>query len=116
LVNALKFTLEAGKITVSVHRSRDDQGGVEIAVADSGVGMTREEIKVAITRFGRLRNTETLAVPGTGLGLPLSIDLTELHGGRLEIESEKGVGTTIIVHFPHERILETPPDELSVGG
>ncbi len=113
VVNALKFTLNAGEVKVSVQRTED---GVQVSVADNGVGMTPDEIKVAVTRFGRLRNSETQAVPGTGLGLPLSIDLTELHGGTLEVESEKGVGTRIIVVFPHDRILEAPPDEVSVRG
>lgn len=113
LVNALKFTLKAGEVTIAVRKSED---GVEISVADNGVGMTEEEVKIAVTRFGRLRNSETQAVPGTGLGLPLSIDLTELHGGELQIASDKGIGTTIVVLFPHDRILEEPSDELSVGG
>lgn len=109
VVNALKFTPDGGRVTIS---SKLTGSGVEIDISDTGIGMTSEEIDVAITRFGRLKNSDTLAVPGTGLGLPLSIDLTELHGGRLEIESEKGAGTKIAVTFPLERIVELPSDEV----
>ena len=67
--------------------------------------MDEDEIKIAVTRFGRVEGPTAASQPGTGLGLTLAIDLTGLHGGRVTIDSKKGDGTTITVSLPVERDL-----------
>ena len=67
--------------------------------------MDATEIETAVTRFGQVASTWNRKHPGTGLGLPLAIGLMELHGGRLFIDSEKGVGTVATVCLPPSRIL-----------
>jgi PAS domain S-box-containing protein len=107
LVNALKFSHPGGRVEIVL---RNVSGAIAIAVVDHGIGMDADEVKLAMTRFGQVASAWTRKHDGTGLGLPLSIGLTELHGGTLSIRSTKGVGTTVTVTFPRERsqILPTP--------
>ena len=102
LSNALKFTAEGGSVKLRVFPSRD---GLTVAVSDTGIGMTAEQIPIALARFGQIDSKLSRRHTGTGLGLPLSKHLVELHGGRLEIASEAGVGTTVTLRFPVERSL-----------
>ena len=106
LVNALKFSHAAGRVEIVL---RNVGGAVAIAVVDHGIGMDADEVKLAMTRFGQVASAWTRKHDGTGLGLPLSIGLTELHGGTLAIRSTKGVGTTVTVTFPRERSQLTTP-------
>ena len=76
-----------------------------IRVSDTGIGMASEDIPKALSPFGQLESARTRRYPGTGLGLPLSKALIELHGGELRIESEAGKGTTVIVTLPAARVL-----------
>jgi signal transduction histidine kinase len=69
--------------------------------------MTAEEIPVALNRFGQIDNRLSRRYEGAGLGLPLAKHLVELHGGILEIESERGAGTKVTVVFPPERVDQT---------
>ncbi|GEM_PF-1683496 len=100
LTNAIKFSQRGGEIDIVL---RYDSGAVAIAVSDHGIGMDAAEIELAMTRFGQVASTWSRRHPGTGLGLPLAIGLTELHGGTLTIRSIKGAGTTVTVAFPPER-------------
>ncbi|HZS83651.1 MAG TPA: MHYT domain-containing protein [Stellaceae bacterium] len=102
LSNAVKFTPDGGEVSVSAFRTAQ---GVAIAVADTGIGIAAEDIPRALERFGQIENTLSRKYEGTGLGLPLSKRLIELHGGTLKLESEVGVGTTITVSFPAERLV-----------
>ncbi len=106
LSNAVKFTADDGEIKVSMRWN--DQGGLAIEVKDTGIGIAKEDIPKAMAQFGRVENQ---SVPrerqGAGLGLPLVAAMTDLHGGRLTLESEPGVGTTAVVHLPAERIVNT---------
>jgi PAS domain S-box-containing protein len=111
LVNAVKFSHPGGKVDIVL---RAVGGGVSIAVIDHGIGMDPTEVKLAMTRFGQVASTWTRKHDGTGLGLPLAIGLTELHGGTLAIHSTKGVGTTVTVTFPRER--SQPLTEAASGG
>lgn len=106
LSNAIKFT-EAGG-TASVSASLDHAGGIALSVADSGIGMSREGLLVALTPFGQVENSYARRFEGTGLGLPLTKALAELNGGRLEIESVPGHGTTVWIKFGPDRTV--PPD------
>ncbi len=96
--NAIKFTQPGGSITIIAHRVAD--GGTAITVRDTGVGMSEEEIAVALTPFGQVDSSRTRWREGTGLGLPISRALVELHGGTLEIRSQKSVGTEVSVYLP----------------
>jgi len=103
LSNAVKFTPEGGRVTVSGRRSQD--GCVVLAVADSGIGMTDEEMVIALEPFGQVDSTLSRVTEGTGLGLPLARRLIELHGGTLVLKSLKGHGTTVEVTIPATRVV-----------
>lgn len=101
--NAVKFTDEGGRITLKGGIDKDDC--LYVAITDNGIGMTPDEIAVALTPFGQAGSTMTRSHEGTGLGLPLVKSLMELHKGELIIDSEKDVGTTVTLRFPAERTL-----------
>jgi two-component system, cell cycle sensor histidine kinase PleC len=105
LSNAVKFTPEGGEVTVSIERPRD--GGLAIVIADTGIGMSEDEIAIALEPFRQVENTLTKKFEGTGLGLPIARRLVELHNGRLEIASAKNLGTTIRAYLPPDRIITT---------
>ncbi len=96
--NAIKFTLPGGTVLVEGMRLAD--GGVLALVRDTGVGMTEEELKVALTPFGQVDGGKSRWREGTGLGLPIAKALVELHGGELEVHSVKGQGTEVAVILP----------------
>ena len=100
--NAIKFTPAGG--AVEVGGSRLVCGGYAVTVRDSGIGMSREDILKALTPFGQVQNKMTATHAGTGLGLPLAKAMLELHGGQLEIDSEPGRGTFIMLKFPASRV------------
>lgn len=102
LSNAVKFTAEMGRI--SVRAGIDEDGGIVLAVTDTGVGIAPEDIAVALMPFGRVVSPGMTAPEGTGLGLPLVRALVECHGGRLVLDSEPGRGTTVCVHIPKYRL------------
>jgi len=104
LGNAIKFTPSGGRVSVVARRLAD---GLELAVIDTGIGMSPEHLAIALTPFGQVANEFTRTHDGTGLGLPLVKSLAELHGATLRIESDLGVGTTVRVIFPAGRIVET---------
>ncbi|WP_423416229.1 HAMP domain-containing sensor histidine kinase [Hyphomicrobium sp. B1] len=96
--NALKFTQATGIVEVIAHRSVS--GGTIIAIRDSGLGMTAEEIDIAMTPFGQVDSGRSRWREGVGLGLPIAKALVELHGGVIEIRSKKGSGTDVVMAFP----------------
>jgi signal transduction histidine kinase len=100
--NAIKFTPAGGFVEVA--GAVLPSGDYAITVRDSGVGMNKDDIVKALTPFGQIQNKMTATHNGTGLGLPLAKAMLELHGGRLEIESEPGRGTMIVLTFPASRI------------
>ena len=102
LANAVKFTPQGGRVTLSFAAS---PAAAVFAVTDTGIGMSPEEIAVATKPFHQIENALVKRYEGVGLGLSLAKHMTEMHGGTLEIESEKGVGTTVRVVLPAERIL-----------
>lgn len=101
MTNAIKFTPPGGKVCLRVEMT--DMGLHRLSVMDTGIGMDDEELKKAMTQFGQIGRGKLFKHEGTGLGLPLSKSLAELHGGDFVIESEKGVGTTVSVIFPKMR-------------
>ncbi|MCA1941606.1 MAG: PAS-domain containing protein, partial [Caenispirillum bisanense] len=105
LSNAIKFTDIGG--SVSVAACLRDDGRLAIRVADTGIGMTAEDLDKAMEPFGQVDSRLARRYEGTGLGLPLTKALVVQHGGDLEAESAPGVGTAITAIFPAERVL--PP-------
>ena len=103
LANAIKFTPRGGKVRLIAFT---DEKEFIVQVADTGIGMAKEDIPRALERFGQLDSDLNRKYEGTGLGLPLTKKLAELHGGRLEIESELCVGTKVTVAFPADRLVE----------
>jgi signal transduction histidine kinase len=103
LSNAVKFTLEGGHVRVSASVSVQ---GVSIAVADTGIGMSPEQIPVALESFRQIDSKISRKYDGTGLGLPLTRHLVDLHGGSMMIESKPNRGTTVTVVLPRERLVE----------
>ena len=102
LSNAIKFTPRGGAVRLIAYV---DEREFVVQVADTGIGMAKEDIPRALERFGQLDSDLNRKYEGTGLGLPLTKKLAELHGGRLEIESELCVGTKVTVAFPSERLI-----------
>ncbi len=102
LSNAVKFTTQAGRVDVTV--TSDEKTGATIRVSDTGIGIAPEDISKALAPFGQIDTGLDHPPEGTGLGLPLSKALAELHDGTLKIVSELGVGTTVEVNLPAERI------------
>ena len=103
LSNATKFTGPAGSIRLSAGRSAE--GGIALAISDTGIGMTSSEVEVALQPFRQVDNALSRRYEGTGLGLPLAQRLVELHGGELRIESAPGQGTTVAILLPADRLL-----------
>jgi signal transduction histidine kinase len=96
LSNAIKFTPAGGRILVTADRAGDM---IRLRVADTGIGMTAEEIRLAMQPFYQVDNGITRRYQGTGLGLPLTKSLVDLHDGRMEIESAPKKGTTVSVYL-----------------
>ena len=104
LSNAAKFTPAGGRITVS--SEIDGEGYFRLSVTDTGVGLERDEIERALSPFGQVNANLDRTASGAGLGLTLVGALIRLHGGRLEIFSQKGIGTTATLIFPPSRVPE----------
>jgi signal transduction histidine kinase len=105
LSNAVKFTPAGGTVTVSAGWRG---AGIALVVADTGIGMAPEHITIALERFGQVDNRLARRYEGSGLGLPLSKRLAELHGATLAIDSALGRGTTVTVLLPGERVVSHP--------
>jgi signal transduction histidine kinase len=97
--NALKFTSSGGKVSIIFGANK---GMVETAIVDTGKGIPKENIPRLFRKFGRLEHslTSIAEVGGTGLGLYISQQLVELHGGKIWVESEEGKGSTFTFSLP----------------
>jgi signal transduction histidine kinase len=104
LSNAVKFTGEGGRITLS--HEIDHEGQLRIAITDTGIGLDETEIEKALSPFGQVDSSLSRGGSGAGLGLTLVDSLIKLHGGRLELFSQKGVGTTATIVFPARRVAQ----------
>jgi len=101
--NAIKFTPEGGSVSLSGAPAAD--GSYRLCVRDTGIGMTENEIAIALTPFGQNHNKMAGRREGTGLGLPLAKAMIELHGGNLTVESQPNRGTAVTLIFPAERVV-----------
>ena len=106
LSNAIKFTPDGGKVTLKI-RSRAESGYV-FQVTDTGIGIAFGDIPKALAPFQQIDSGLNRKHAGTGLGLPLTKSLVEMHGGYLDLQSKVGAGTTVTVRFPAERVVILP--------
>ncbi len=106
LSNAVKFTDACGEVTLKAWYRMDS--GYVFQIVDTGIGIAPEDIPKALSRFGQIDGDLNRQYEGTGLGLPLTKALVELHGGTLDLQSQIGVGTTVMVRFPAARIVHSP--------
>lgn len=100
LSNAIKFSPEGSQITLKM---REDEDELEVSISDQGMGMTGEEQEQAFTKFFRADRAMETAIPGAGLGLPLSKAVIEAHGGIIGLRSTPGSGTTVTIVLPSHR-------------
>jgi signal transduction histidine kinase len=103
LSNAVKFTGPGGSVEVKGEAA----DGLHLLVTDTGVGIKREDIARIMTPFGQVASVYSRNHQGAGLGLTLTKALIERHGGQLRLDSEPGVGTTVCLAFPAERIARS---------
>ncbi len=103
LSNAVKFTASGGTVTLSARVEED--GGLAVSVADTGIGIPRDFMQDLFQPFRQADNTASRQFEGTGLGLAISKNFMELHGGSLSCVSAPGQGTTMTVHLPAGRIV-----------
>ena len=107
LSNAVKFTPEGGTITTQV--STGDDNDLYLRITDTGIGIGKDQLDKVLEPFGQAEIGLDRQYEGTGLGLTLTQALTELHGGRLKIESETegpNRGTIVTVIFPASRVVK----------
>ena len=110
--NAIKFTEPGGTVSVGTRCSADF--GYAIFVSDTGIGIAEADVEKALSAFGQVDGDLNRQYEGTGLGLPLAKHLVELHGGSLYLESGEGIGTTVTVRFPPDRIKRLTQTAISL--
>lgn len=108
ITNAIKFTPEGGKVTI---RAEAKYSGLIIKVIDTGIGIPANDLDRLANPFEQIDSQSSKQREGTGLGLALSKSLVQLHGGNFKIESELGVGTTVIFTLPNVPIISAVKDE-----
>jgi signal transduction histidine kinase len=101
LSNAVKFTPQGGRIDVSARRGN---GCIEIAVADTGIGIAPEDQKKVFEEFRQAGSDHLKKAEGTGLGLALSRKFVEMHGGSITLQSEVGRGSTFTFTLPEKNL------------
>ncbi len=104
--NAIQYTPPGGRITVSARASGDM---LEVSVADTGIGISKEDQKKIFDRFFRANDPLVQETPGTGLGLPITASLVQMHGGQIWVESELGEGSTFTFTLPLAAARPLPP-------
>jgi signal transduction histidine kinase len=103
LSNAVKFTGPGGLVEITAELG----DGLQLIVKDSGVGIKADDIARIMTPFGQILSVYSRSHQGTGLGLTLTKALIERHGGQVSLSSTLGVGTTVRLSFPAERVLRS---------
>ena len=98
LSNAIKFSPDGSTVRLSCRQT--ETGLYRFEVADQGIGMSSEDIPIALAPFGQIDSSLSRKFEGTGLGLPLAQRFSELMGGVLSIASEPGQGTTVSITLP----------------
>ena len=103
--NAVKYTPPGGSVAVRWAR---ETGGARLVVEDTGIGIAPEHLPRLTERFYRVDRARARAKGGSGLGLSIVKHALQRHGGRLEIASEEGMGSTFTAHFPARRTFARP--------
>ncbi len=103
LSNAVKFTKAGGAVEI---RCQKELGGVAIVVMDTGIGIPQDKLELVTMPFEQVSSEFTRNHEGSGLGLAITKDLVKMHGGRMQIDSEVGIGTTVAVLLP-EKVNDT---------
>lgn len=107
LSNGIKFTEPPGSILIE--SSVNGRGDLVISIKDTGIGIPPEHLERVLNPFEQVADHLTKENEGTGLGLPIARALIELHGGDLALSSELGIGTTVALRLPHERVHHVAP-------
>ena len=108
LSNAVKYTPQGGKISLSVQEKiREDEGlsDFTFVVKDNGIGISKEFLPYIFNSFSRERNATISGVSGTGLGMTITKRLVDAMGGKIEVESQQNMGTTVTVSITFSRIV-----------
>jgi signal transduction histidine kinase len=100
--NGLKFTPPGGRVTIKVMGSSDDRL-MRFEISDTGIGISPDQVPIALAPFGQVDSALNRRYQGAGLGLPLAKGLAELLGGTLEIAGTPGSGTTVAITLPSQR-------------
>ena len=95
--NAVQYTPPGGRVTISARPNGDM---MEVSVADTGIGISKEDQRKIFDRFFRADDPLVQETPGTGLGLPITASLVQMHGGQIWVESELGEGSTFTFTLP----------------
>jgi heavy metal sensor kinase len=95
--NAIKYNKSGGRVTISIVR---ENNFVNVSIADTGIGIPKDEINLIFERFYRVDKTRARDTGGTGLGLSIAKSIAESHNGRIEVESELGKGSKFSVILP----------------
>lgn len=113
--NAIKFTLDGGAVTIKACRVVGNRDLIRIEVCDDGVGIDQSDIARILKPFEQVEDALHRENGGIGLGLPLSQKIVELHAGRLDIRSELGQGTTVVVELPAAPATAVPDEAHSTA-
>ena len=108
--NSIKFTREGGDICIA--SSFVDDGALCVSVSDTGIGIEQSDFEKVLSPFGQADDYLLRSHQGTGLGLSLVKSMIELHGGRLDLVSEMGVGTSVTLIFPADRLNSAQPEAI----
>jgi len=104
LSNAIKFTPRKGTVTISASESRQ---WCDLTVSDTGIGIAQDDLPRILQPFTQVERLQTARIhEGIGIGLTITRNLIEMHGGVLKIDSELNVGTTVTIHLPRGSVSE----------
>ncbi len=104
--NAIKFNRTGGRVTVTA--GVNPEGGLSLAVIDTGIGMAEKDIPRLLEPFSQADAALNRTYEGTGLGLAITRNMVDLHSGRMEVKSELGRGTTVTIQLPPSRVAAAP--------
>ncbi len=111
--NAFKYTPEGGKVMVDL--SQPTPSEILISIRDTGTGIAKEHLSMIFDRYYQTPDNEFKEKEGFGIGLALVKELTNLHGGEINVESEKGVGTTFNLKLPLNHDIPADEEELETS-
>jgi two-component system sensor histidine kinase VicK len=104
ITNSFRYSGDGAKVEVEIHESGRYYN---VYIGDNGIGIPKEDLRMIFERFYRVDKARSRELGGTGLGLSIAREIMEAHGGRINASSEIGMGTTMMLRFPKERV----PDE-----